>query len=200
MLAMRVLESDKGGPQSSMLEEARQAVEALQVSIFRAFNREEDGWTNIALFSLPTTNVLSSYDFGTVPDVWGTVFLEMGHEASHLAKEPDRLLGRLRELANKEDDDEPPPSEAVIDRMSSFLREASAAMENPMPEGIASTFYGEINVTWRKGTEIVRIACFPNRPSILQSGNLSQPLGTYRSFSEPTAVDIATQLDLLTRS
>jgi hypothetical protein len=109
----------------------------------------------------------------------------------------EKTLGRIAHTAYLEDDEEQPPTTAVIDQTSNLIRGASLLMRTPMLEGIVSTFYGEINVTWRTGDKIVRIACFPGRPSILQFGNLSQPLGSYQSQQNPNAQDLKTRLDAL---
>jgi hypothetical protein len=112
--------------------------------------------------------------------------------------ETTKLLVRLSQLVHQEqDDDEPAPSESVISEISSLIGQTSAVLDDLMPEGYASAFYGEVKVTWRRSDEIVRVACFPNRPPILQFGRLSQPLGTYQSQSNPSAKDIATRLDML---
>jgi len=111
--------------------------------------------------------------------------------------ESDRTLARIAQLADREDEDEPAPSASVISQISSLIREATALLAQPMPEGVVATFYGEINVTWRRDNNIVRLACFPNRPSILQFGNLSQPLAPYQSQQNPTAQDVARQLNAL---
>jgi hypothetical protein len=113
--------------------------------------------------------------------------------------EPDKTLARIAQIANQVDEDEAPPTPAVITQTSNLIRQAGSSLRTSMPEAVVSTFYGEINVTWRNGNDIVRLACFPNRPSILQFGNLSQPLGSYQSQPDPSAEDLAERLDALTR-
>jgi hypothetical protein len=107
------------------------------------------------------------------------------------------LLHRIGQLRTGEYDEEPRPSEAVIEKISALIRDAGDRMHGSMPDGIVSTFYGELNVTWRRDNEIVRLACFPNRPTILQYGNLSQPLNPYQSLQNPSADDVASHLAAL---
>ncbi|MGB6946139.1 MAG: hypothetical protein WBE37_27325 [Bryobacteraceae bacterium] len=116
-----------------------------------------------------------------------------------LGSESDRTLASIAQLADQEYEDEPAPSAGVINQISSLIREATGLLAQPMPEGVVATFYGEINVTWRRDSTIVRLACFPNRPSILQVGNLSQPLAPYQSQQNPTAQDVAQRLNALSQ-
>jgi hypothetical protein len=111
--------------------------------------------------------------------------------------ETSKILSRIAQTANQSDEEEPAPSSEVISQVSTLVREASSLMKTPMKTGTVSTFYGEVNVTWRNGNEIVRIACFPNRSAIVQSGNLSRPLGSYQSHSSPPAQALAARLDAL---
>ena len=125
---------------------------------------------------------------------WGSLSTEMSHwwadfegrSISYYASQ-DCLAEMLLRLsdASKLDEDEAAPIPDVIERASQFLRELHSLMR-PLPPGSVSTFYGEINITWRADNNIVRIAFFPNRPSLLQLGNLSLPLGWYHSQSNPT--------------
>ncbi len=119
-------------------------------------------------------------------------------EAQPVSK-TDKILARIAQTAKQEDDDELPPPLTVVTEISGLITQASHLLTNSMPEGMVSTFYGEINVTWRNGNDIVRLACFPNRESILQFGNLAQPLGSYQSQPNPNAQNLATRLDALTR-
>lgn len=107
------------------------------------------------------------------------------------------LIDRIRKLREQEYDDEPAPSEPVVDQICTALRDVENLMHGSMPEGTVSTFYGEVNATWRRDNDIVRLTCFPNRPSILQFGNLSQPLGSYQSIQNPTAENVADHLSAL---
>jgi hypothetical protein len=111
----------------------------------------------------------------------------------------DKTIANIEKTANLEDEDESAPLPVVIEEISNLIRQASRLMTISMPEGVVSTFYGEINVTWRNGSDIVRLACFPNRSAILQFGNLSQPLGSYQSQVDPSAQDVAMRLDALNR-
>lgn len=114
--------------------------------------------------------------------------------------EGKELLRRIAQLSEQEyDDDEPAPSGAVIDQIYALIREVNKLMSGSLPEGTVSTFYGEVSVTWRSGDNIVRLACLPNRPYILQIGNLSQPLGSYQLRLDPSPHEIAAQLDLFNR-
>jgi len=111
--------------------------------------------------------------------------------------EVDKIIASIEQTVLLEEEEEPAPSPVVASQISELIRQARGLMRSPMPEGTVSTFYGEINVTWRKGNSIVRIACFPNRQPILQFGNLSQPLGSYQSRPNPPTQDLASKLDAL---
>jgi hypothetical protein len=78
------------------------------------------------------------------------------------------------------DEDETPPLPAVVAEATRIIRQTADLMED-MPEGEVSIFFGELSVTWRAGDKIVRLACFPNRPTLIQYGSLSSPMGSYRS-------------------
>ena len=70
-------------------------------------------------------------------------------------------------------------------------------MKAAIPQGQVSVFFGELNITWRSGDRIVRLACFPDRPGLVQTGSLSMPVGSYRSEVNPTAELLAERLDAL---
>lgn len=108
-----------------------------------------------------------------------------------------RALDSIANTLNLEYDDEPAPPPDLIEEISDLVREAGSRMAGPMLEGSASTFYGEINVTWRNADEIVRLAFFPSRTPILQFGDISRP-ASYQSTENPTAADLASRLDRLT--
>jgi hypothetical protein len=149
--------------------------------------------------TVPTTSRNSIYAYGrssladSLPDWVEGFYTTLGKNAGA------KLVSRIGQLRGREYDDEPEPSEAVIDQLSTLVRDADNLMHGSMPEGAVSTFYGEVNVTWRRDNDIVRLACFPNRPSMLQFGNLSQPLHPYQSIPSPTAEDIAIHLNALIR-
>jgi hypothetical protein len=114
--------------------------------------------------------------------------------------EPQSTLDRIHAIAanaDLRDDDEPAPVPEVLHQANSLINEASILMETPMPSGTPSTFWGELNITWRVGEKIVRLACFANRPAILQQGDLSLPLGSYSSQPDPTGKMLALVLDAL---
>ncbi len=111
--------------------------------------------------------------------------------------ETDGIINRLSQTTRLEDEEEPAPAPAVVEEATCLIREAGRLMRTFMREGTVSTFYGEINVTWRNGSHIVRLACFPLSPGILQFGNLAQPLGSYQSQQSPSAQDLAARLDAL---
>lgn len=150
-------------------------------------------------YAAPTTPRSSIYAYGissladSLPDWAEWFYTTIGKS------EGAKLVSRIGQLRGREYDDEPQPSEAVIDQLSTLVRDADTLMDGSMPEGTVATFYGEVNVTWRRDNDIVRLACFPNRPSMLQFGNLSQPLYPYQSIQSPTAEDVATRLNALIR-
>ncbi len=96
----------------------------------------------------------------------------------------ERLTEHIQKLANcsdLRDEDEPAPPPSVVEEITSILEGASRISDEGLPLGIASTFFGEISVTWKASSQVVRLACFPGAPSRVQTGNLSAPMGTYRS-------------------
>lgn len=110
----------------------------------------------------------------------------------------ERIIARINELSQNEalrDEDELAPTQNVINQATQLVREAEELMVAPMPPGQVTTFFGEINVTWRVGDRIVRFACFPSRPSLIQTGSLSMPIGSYRSEPNATAQRLAQEID-----
>ena len=95
------------------------------------------------------------------------------------------------------DENEPPPMPETVRSLASLIIAADIDTIYPMPYGSVSTFFGELNITWRVNDAIVRLAGFPNRPTILQRGNLSEPLGSYVSEVNPTSEVLAQYLDSL---
>jgi hypothetical protein len=113
--------------------------------------------------------------------------------------EADRIIDRiLRHVVDPDlrDEDETAPPIKVIQETVRLIRGAEKVLDG-MPPGQVSTFYGEINVAWRNGDRIVRLACFPERPSVIQSGSLSLPLGSYRSEENPTPELLANRINSL---
>lgn len=98
--------------------------------------------------------------------------------------------------ADLRDDNEPAPTPEVIGKMAPLIYGADRLLDS-MPRAQVSTFYGEINVTWRAGDWIVRVACFQNRPTVVQIGTLSGPIGHYRSEANPTPSSLAEKLRAL---
>lgn len=116
-----------------------------------------------------------------------------------LVQEGDKLIQRILDISQQpelRDEDEPAPTQQVIEQAIHLIRDADNLMVE-MPSGQVSVFFGEVNVTWRAGDRIVRLACFPNRPSVIQTGYLSLPLGSYRSEPNPTAQLLAARLEAL---
>ena len=105
------------------------------------------------------------------------------------------MIQQVADQQELRDEDEAAPPPAVVEQAKRLVSEAVVLMNAPMMAGVVSTFFGEINVTWRSGAEVVRLACFLDRPSILQYGDLSLPLGSYRSDVNPTAQMLADKLD-----
>jgi hypothetical protein len=162
-----------------------------------AFSTATAGVNQAYAFAAPTARYGSIYACG---ESWLTDSLAdwvPGRYTVFDTNEGAKLGNSIGQLREREYDDEPEPSQAVIDQTSILVREADSLMRGTMPEGAVSTFYGEVNVTWRRDNDIVRLACFPNRPSILQFGNLSQPLDPYQSIQNPTGQDVATHLNAL---
>ncbi len=134
-------------------------------------------------------------------DPTGTELLSRLNAFSDIYRqEADRILERIYQIAanpDLRDEGEPSPSHAVIEELGRLLRRAGDLMVSSMSHGQVSTFFGELNVTWRVGDKIVRLASFPNRPTILQTGRLSMPVGSYKSAANPSAGLLAEKLDSL---
>lgn len=95
------------------------------------------------------------------------------------------------------DEDEAAPNCDVIQRAFKLIYAADKLL-GVMPYGQVSTFFGEINVTWRGGDRIVRLACFKDHPCIVQTGSLSDQVGHYRSEPNPSPEFLANELRNLT--
>ena len=137
------------------------------------------------------------------PDSTGTelpIEINMLADTSIDLQEADKIMQRVWEIVDNQDmrdDDEPAPPRAVIGEFERLIRNAANLMMARMPEGQISAFFGELNITWRSGDRIVRLACFPNRPNIVQTGSLSAPIGFYQSEANPTSEVLAEALDTL---
>ena len=93
----------------------------------------------------------------------------------------DRIVAGINQIAENpdmRDEGEEAPSREVIEAASQLIRDADNFLA--MPYGIPSTFFGEVMVTWKLGNGIVRLACFADKPNIIQTGSLTQPVGSYR--------------------
>ena len=112
--------------------------------------------------------------------------------------EADRIATRIRALAQNSDlrdEDEPAPPQNVIEEAIRMICETSNRMASSMPSAQVATFFGELNITWKFGNQIVRFACFPNRPSVLQIGSLSMPVGSFQTQANPTPELLAERLN-----
>jgi len=121
--------------------------------------------------------------------------------ALEFVRQEERIIARLADFATNPDlldEDEPSPTQDVIAEATAIVRSAATVI-SPMPKASVSSFFGEINVSWQYEDSIVRLACFPNRPSILQTGLLSVQ-GSYRSEENPTGLMLAERLKSLVAS
>jgi len=114
-------------------------------------------------------------------------------------READKIVDRILHIAvdpDLRDEDESAPPLKVVQEAVELVRGAEKLLD-AMPYGQVSSFYGEINITWRVGDRIVRLACFPDRSSVVQTGSLSLPLGSHRSEQNPTAEMLADKIGSL---
>lgn len=112
-----------------------------------------------------------------------------------IVRQDERIISRIEEFAQKSellDEGEPAPRQDVIAEATRLIREASSLMSG-MPPGRVAAFFGEINVSWQSNDSIVRLACFPNSPTLIQVGRVSEP-GSYRSEQNPTGALLARRL------
>ena len=95
------------------------------------------------------------------------------------------------------DEDEILPEPAVVEAAAQFVAGLYPLLDVPLPDATVGTFFGEVNITWRSGTSIVRLPFFPDRPSAVLYGSLSEPVGSYRSESNPSPSEVAARLAAL---
>src|SRR5581483_9188267 len=97
------------------------------------------------------------------------------------------------------DEGEKAPSAHVVSEASRLIQEAAISLDRMgyvMPPGNVSAFFGEINISWQSDDSIVRLACFENAPSLVQTGRISEP-GSYRSEQNPDGALLAQRLSSL---
>ncbi len=110
----------------------------------------------------------------------------------------ERIIQRIIRLSEDEamrDEDEEAPPQKVVDEMIRLIRSVVEALPE-MPYAQVSSFYGELSATWRDGDRIVRLATFPNRPSLLQTGSIMMPVGSFSTKSNPDPKRIAQEISL----
>jgi hypothetical protein len=110
--------------------------------------------------------------------------------------EAEKIVRQILEAAidpDLRDENEPAPSREVIKKAIRLI-DCADELVGEMPAAQVSSFFGEINITWRAGDRIVRLACFPDRPSIVQTGSVSLPVGHYESEANPTPSLLAEKL------
>lgn len=118
--------------------------------------------------------------------------------AAAYVNEADRITEQIQNFSQNQDmrdEDEVAPSVEVTERIVGLIRDASRLVR--IPYGQVSIFFGEANVTWRAGNKIVRLASFADRPSLIQTGSLAAPLGSFQSEPSPTAERLAERLNYL---
>jgi hypothetical protein len=119
---------------------------------------------------------------------------------SRASAKAEKIIRQILEAAidpDLRDENEPAPNREVIKKTIRLI-ECADELLGTMPAAQVSTFFGEINITWRAGDRIVRLACFPDRPSIVQTGSVSLPIGHYESEANPTPSLLAEKLKNLT--
>jgi hypothetical protein len=126
------------------------------------------------------------------------IVLTLDDIALGVTSETDQIIKRIEEVVSDpslRDEDEPPPPAGVADEAIALIRDAAEKLARPMLAARVSTYYGELNITWRSGDEIVRLACFPGgRPSVIQFGSLASPFGSYKLVPNATADILADRL------
>jgi hypothetical protein len=128
----------------------------------------------------------------TAPD--SMPVLDSGASAAIALQEAkSAIVLRVEQLANDPDaldEDEPAPPPHVIHEVVNLVRDAYTLLDTPPPQPTISTFYGELNITWRSNDQIVRLASFPSRPSLVQFGGLLNTPKQYQVVSPATAEDL----------
>ena len=114
--------------------------------------------------------------------------------------DPQRVIQAIRTKTSdlsRLDDDELFPSAEVVDAAVDFISGLWPMLDAPGPPVQVGTFYGEVNLTWRWDDRMVRLAFFPDRPTQLVFGGLSEPTGSYRSEANPSHSEVAARLGAL---
>ncbi len=146
--------------------------------------------------AMPTLNI------SAIATTCGAVYQVSGFEPEETSR-PDSILkiySRIDELSldvTRLEDDEELPLPSVISEIKNILGLVDKLLPEGIPNGLASVFYGEVNIMWQADGRIVRLACFPNGPSRVQTGSIVGPLGTYRSELEATPEFLANALNSL---
>jgi hypothetical protein len=109
---------------------------------------------------------------------------EMILKANPVRRESSSILDRIDRISkNAElfDGEGAAPPAYVFAEAKRIVAETTARL-NFMPDASISVFCDELNITWQNGDGIVRLACFPDRESVIQTGLVSAA-GSYRSVS-----------------
>jgi hypothetical protein len=112
----------------------------------------------------------------------------------------ERIIERIRSVSQDpelRDDGEQPPTDAVLASCIRLLSETARVMRHPMPYAQVSTFFGELNLTWKSEDAIVRLAVFADGRMLVQTGSVLLPVGSHRSVPNPTPRTLAERLEAL---
>jgi|ERR1700723_1589758 hypothetical protein len=120
-------------------------------------------------------------------------------KSNPLVREDQDILNDIQKVTASEDlaDDGEVIRASVVTESKRYVAEAAQILGYMFP-AVVSAFFGEVNVTWQNNDSIVRLACFPNRPTVIQTGVISV-LGSYRSIENPEANVLAKSLEHLFR-
>jgi hypothetical protein len=90
-------------------------------------------------------------------------------------------IDRISKNAELFDEEKAAPPAYVFAEAKRIVAETNARL-NFIPDASISVFYDELNITWQNGDSIVRLTCFPDWQSVIQTGRASVA-GSYRSIS-----------------
>jgi hypothetical protein len=97
--------------------------------------------------------------------------------------------------ASARDEDEAAPAQRVAENITLLLQGTEGILGYSLPSGDASSFYGELSVTWRHSNKIVSLICTALGELRLHSGTMkeNQP-GEYTHLPVVGAPELANQL------
>src|ERR1017187_3094441 len=110
------------------------------------------------------------------------------------------LIDSTCENPDSYEEGEPRTPPEVIERLKAILREATTITGEAVPPGDVYPYFGELSVTWRNGTKMLRLTSFSDRESSrLDFGSSScGALANYEFDPQANGKALSEKLSLLT--